>query len=185
MTYDLPLMVLRIEEVGHRRCHTNIRRRLLKVAEEIGEVSEAILGVTCDLNYKNKTREDILEEAIDILIVLIDIVLTRIPGSTIEPSRFVRDATSGLAPTPISFDQFDEVVFSIMREVSDAARAFKRHDDLSFYGSVMNCVGRVFTLVYSPDFGNENAVFDIFVEKMGKWQRFLDRMDEGKSNEAA
>lgn len=55
-------------------------RRVIKVNEESGEVSEAFLSITSDSNGKNKTWEDVREEAVDTAIVALDIALTKFPG---------------------------------------------------------------------------------------------------------
>lgn len=71
----------RIEEIGVDRSRDNISRRLVKVCEELGELSEAILNVTCAINYKNKTVSDIMEEAVDCVIVMVDCFMTTLPES--------------------------------------------------------------------------------------------------------
>lgn len=61
------------------RHHKTMDRRLLKLGEELGETSEAYLNVTSAMNAKNKTWDDVREEAIDTAIVAIDIALTPLP----------------------------------------------------------------------------------------------------------
>ena len=58
----------------------NIDRRSLKLSEEVGEVSQAVLAVTSDTNLKQKTWTDVLEELADVIIVATDIALTQFPG---------------------------------------------------------------------------------------------------------
>lgn len=55
-------------------------RRVTKLGEETGEVSEAFLSVTSESNGKNKTWIDVREEAVDSAIVALDIALTKFPG---------------------------------------------------------------------------------------------------------
>ncbi len=57
-----------------------LSRRVIKIGEESGEVSEAFLSVTSDSNGKNKTFTDVREEAVDTAIVGLDIALTKFPG---------------------------------------------------------------------------------------------------------
>lgn len=57
-----------------------LSRRVIKIGEESGEVSEAFLSVTSDSNGKNKTFIDVREEAVDTAIVGLDIALTKFPG---------------------------------------------------------------------------------------------------------
>lgn len=55
-------------------------RRVTKLSEETGECSQAFLSVTSEENSKNKSWEDVREEAVDAVIVGLDIALTRFPG---------------------------------------------------------------------------------------------------------
>ncbi|WP_199870796.1 MazG-like family protein [Clostridium senegalense] len=45
--------------------------RALKLSEEVGEVSEAVLSYSnaCGCGYKKKSREDVIEECLDVIIV--------------------------------------------------------------------------------------------------------------------
>ncbi len=56
-----------------------ISRRIIKLQEEIGEVSEAYLYSTTENNTKGKTWDDVREEAIDTVIIGLDIALTCFP----------------------------------------------------------------------------------------------------------
>lgn len=53
-----------------------IEQRTLKLAEEIGELSQAILSQTnaCGCGYKNKSKQDITEECLDVIIVASSII---------------------------------------------------------------------------------------------------------------
>lgn len=70
-------IIERIQEINPRRSMPNMGRRIQKLFEEGGELSEAHLEVTSEENYKEKTIDDILEEAVDAMIVAIDIGLTK------------------------------------------------------------------------------------------------------------
>lgn len=56
-------------------------RRALKLSEESGEVSEAVLGVTGkeEENYKNKSYDDVREELVDSIIVAVDFLYSTFP----------------------------------------------------------------------------------------------------------
>jgi len=54
------------------RIFDTLPRRLLKLSEEKGEVSEAFLSVSSASNYKDKTWDDVREELVDVMIVAID-----------------------------------------------------------------------------------------------------------------
>lgn len=68
-----------IAEVHKAKKSHDYIRRISKLGEEFGELCEAHLGVTSSHNYKNKTWDDVREEAIDASIVAIDIALTASP----------------------------------------------------------------------------------------------------------
>lgn len=57
----------------------NLDRKMIKLSEEVGELAEAYLGITSDWNFKNKTEDDFKEEAVDVLLVIFDILLTQTP----------------------------------------------------------------------------------------------------------
>jgi NTP pyrophosphatase (non-canonical NTP hydrolase) len=58
---------------------TRLDRRILKLNEEAGELSQAYLHVSSKKNTKHKTWHDVREEAIDVAIVALDVALTRMP----------------------------------------------------------------------------------------------------------
>ena len=68
-----------IQEANPGRSVKNISRRLHKLAEELGEVSEAYLYVTTEDPKKDKTWPDFREEAVDVAIVALDLALTKLP----------------------------------------------------------------------------------------------------------
>lgn len=50
--------------------------RALKLSEEVGEVSEAILSYSnaCGCGYKNKDKKDVIEECLDVIIVATSLI---------------------------------------------------------------------------------------------------------------
>ncbi len=50
--------------------------RTLKLSEEVGEASQAVLSHSnaCGCGYKNKSKEDIVEECLDVIIVASSII---------------------------------------------------------------------------------------------------------------
>ena len=71
-----------IQAVGaDTRSPETIERRQLKATEEVGELAEAILSATSASGAKGKTWMDIVQEAVDVAIMGIDIALTKPPGS--------------------------------------------------------------------------------------------------------
>ncbi len=57
----------------------NILRRAAKSGEEVGELLEAVLSVTSVSGAKNKRWMDVVEEACDIVIMGLDVALTKPP----------------------------------------------------------------------------------------------------------
>lgn len=79
--------IQKIEAANSNRSESNLERRILKIGEELGELSEAYLSITSTLNDRNKTWDDVREEAIDIMIIAADVALTVLetdPGVKIE-----------------------------------------------------------------------------------------------------
>ncbi len=62
-----------------RRSLPNLHRRITKAGEELGELNEAYLYVTSISNSKNKTWEDVREEAVDVILMGVDLALTPLP----------------------------------------------------------------------------------------------------------
>lgn len=76
-------IIAKIREANPNRDIKNIIKRALKLSEESGEVAEAVLSISSSTNGKNKTWDDVLEEAVDTAIVALDIALTQFPGQTL------------------------------------------------------------------------------------------------------
>lgn len=74
------IMTMIYEANKGRRNLQNLHRRITKTGEELGELGEAFLYVTSIENSKNKTWEDVREEAVDIILMGVDIALTPLPG---------------------------------------------------------------------------------------------------------
>lgn len=74
-------IISEIERIGTpTRQASNLERRGLKAVEEVGELAEALLGASLgEDNYKGKTWEHVLEEAVDVALMGIDIALTAVP----------------------------------------------------------------------------------------------------------
>ncbi len=70
-------LIKEIQKTGDEfRSSDNLHRKMMKTMEEVGELSEALMGVTSKTNYKNKTWEDVLEESVDVVLMGLDIALT-------------------------------------------------------------------------------------------------------------
>ena len=70
-----------IQKIGEpTRSPENVLRRSAKAGEEVGELLEAALSVTSGSNAKRKEWIHIIEEAVDVAVMGIDIALTKPPG---------------------------------------------------------------------------------------------------------
>jgi NTP pyrophosphatase (non-canonical NTP hydrolase) len=65
-----------VAQANPTRSKPGLERRVTKLLEEIGEVSQAFLSVTSATNDKKKTWSHVCEEAADVLIIAVDIALT-------------------------------------------------------------------------------------------------------------
>lgn len=57
-------------------------RRTIKLAEESGEVSKAVFGITSEINPKNLSYNDVREELVDTIIVAVDMLFTTYPDES-------------------------------------------------------------------------------------------------------
>ena len=72
-------IVKAVRAANPTRHNSNLERRMLKLVEEVGEASQALLAVTSVNNGKKKTWDDVREEITDVIVVAIDIALTAMP----------------------------------------------------------------------------------------------------------
>ena len=169
---DRMVEMVRLANPG--RNPTNIRRRLLKVLEELGETSEACLSVSSPHNYKNKTWLDYREESADTLIVLIDIALTDLtnyPGASLISPAITMAADHG----QITLDDLYDAKFAIAGAVFSASHHLSDNDPMGFFGSIMRGIDAAAKMAFSPipeDHDHdeiEDRVFEIFERKIAKW----------------
>ena len=76
-----------IQQINDERTMDTIHRRITKISEELGELSEAYLSASSKNNSKKKELEDIREEAIDVAIVAIDVALTPFMDNEESPEK--------------------------------------------------------------------------------------------------
>lgn len=73
--------LIAVQNASKTRAWATTWRAIMKLFEEVGEMSEAYLGSTSQTgNYKNKTPADVREEAVDTAILALHIALTPLPG---------------------------------------------------------------------------------------------------------
>lgn len=73
------LIIKEIYETRRDRSVNNIDTRIMKLCEEAGEASGALVSIR-ENTYKKLTYEDLLEELVDCWIVATDAMLTPLPG---------------------------------------------------------------------------------------------------------
>ena len=135
-----------VREVNPGRKHSNLNRKLIKVAEEIGEIAEAYLNVTSSFNGKNKTWADVREEIVDVLILAIDISLT--PWPTQDTPHNLRTAVFDLGLS--NYNDFEDA-FMWLSASSTSAYMERRADSPNQFRNSMRSVFReAVNLAYTP-----------------------------------
>ena len=69
----------KVRDANPERKLEQLDRRMVKLGEEYGEACQAYLSVSSETNGKDKTWTDVREELVDVIIVAMDILLTRFP----------------------------------------------------------------------------------------------------------
>ncbi len=80
-----------VVDANRERSFGTLWRRIAKLGEEYGEIWEAYLNVTSAQNGKGKTWEDVREELVDITIVAIDTLATRLPIDEGKTDEEIKD----------------------------------------------------------------------------------------------
>jgi hypothetical protein len=177
-----------VAKIGYRRCEANAKRRLMKMCEEVGELSEAILNVTCVVNYKKKTWADIREEAVDCLIVMLDVALTPIADTKHSPMSLLPQIIDGGRRPDITIEHFPDCVLEISRATCRAADALNNGEDMIFYGTLSHGLAAVASICFAPmDLSEDEAataVFEIVKRKLTKWTNALRDIEEAQNHEA-
>ena len=166
-----------IRDANPTRSITCLRRRLMKLLEELGEGCEAYLSTTGSTNYKQKTWADYREEACDIMIVMIDVALTELPDSKWPPQSFLHiQIDEGKSEAPMSFDTMEDVKFEIARNICSADHFLRQRDgDMGFYGAAGRGVKAAAKLCFAKVPGNDTSnindeVFSTIQRKLEKWK---------------
>lgn len=94
-----------VAQANPTRAQPSLERRVTKLLEEIGEISQAFLSVTSANNDKKKTWSDVREEAADVLIVALDIALTPLDGAAVDQQRLDRYVREKLHRVNLGFHQ--------------------------------------------------------------------------------
>jgi NTP pyrophosphatase (non-canonical NTP hydrolase) len=113
-----------INEANPGRNRATLHRRIMKLGEEYGEVSEAYLNVTSPHNGKGMSWDDVREEFADLLIVAVDVSLTPldVPGA-FTTDQMVENLRREIAQT-IDYDDLDALMLEIMYRLGGLSSAF-------------------------------------------------------------
>lgn len=139
-----------VTQANPERSIANLRRRLHKLLEELGEISEAYLSVTTTTPTKSKTWLDVREEAVDVLIVAIDIAVT--------------DATIHLQPGSLDYDG---IVWQMAYHVGIMGGCLHDETIYRYSANMLACYG--FALVDLIFEGDTDAVLTELQRKLAKW----------------
>jgi hypothetical protein len=182
-------LVTMVRDVNPGRSSNNLYRRLLKILEELGETSEAYLSVSSPHNYKSKTWLDYREEAVDTLIVLIDVALTEL-DSTYPPLSLIPSSVN--IGVDRSFDDPENLMFekfAVAGAVAAAAAHLREKNPLGFYGAINRGIQAASNMCFAmiPDDADRDVIADrvlaLFETKLGKWSRNMkvyQATDDGK-----
>lgn len=182
-------LVTMVRDVNPHRSPANLYRRLLKILEELGETSEAYLSVSSPHNYKAKTWLDYREEAVDSLIVLIDVALTELsnsypPLSLIPSSVNIGVDRSFADPQSLMFEKF-----AVAGAVAAAADHLRNSDAMGFYGAINRGIQAASNMCFAiiPDDDDRDTIAErvrgLFEVKLGKWSKNMkvyQATDDGK-----
>ena len=120
--YDI---IAEIRDANLTRNANTLHRRIMKLGEEFGEVSEAYLNVTSAANGKGMTWDDVREEFADLLIVAVDVALT--PLETDNITQTVDKKVANLQRElefAIEIDDLDALMLEIMDRLGQLAKCY-------------------------------------------------------------
>lgn len=95
-------MMQSVIDANPSRVVDTLGRRVTKLSEELGEVSEAYLGVTSEDNAKKKSWEDVREELVDLFVVTVDCLFTRLPIDEGKTDRQVSNEIAAVSVTKLA-----------------------------------------------------------------------------------
>lgn len=158
-------IITMVQDTNPYRTPNNLSRRLIKVLEELGEAAEAYLGATSSHNYKDKSWDDLREEAVDSLIVLVDVALTdtKFPN----PSYLIAPAITTASQNKNAVD-VTKMLYRIAGSVSSTAMHLSEEDDIGAMGALIKGIesaSRIAFMNTGPD-----VVLELVEQKLNKWK---------------
>ncbi len=167
---DMKTIIEHVFEANPDRTEANLNRRIFKLFEELGELSEAYLASTSSRSYKNKTWNDVREEAADVLIVALDIALTPSEEAGID-GNFKTLLNSILANWPLPTFDYDLVFL----DIASMAAVFGKHGSAQARVEMVLCAFSLTDLVFGAGDvqGRHYEAADLLSEidrKLTKWK---------------
>ena len=160
-----------VAEANPERSQENLPNRILKLIEELGELAQAYLhqGST---NRKKKTWADVQEEAADVLIIAVDIALTRFADEDDQEMEIILSVEHAL---PRINTTFDWLVVSVSRLNGEYARNIT-FDREAARSDVLEAVCHAFalnTLVHKSEDRRDQsaAIAKQVAKKLRKWKQ--------------
>lgn len=165
----IPVIIELVAKANPGRQKDNLNRRIHKLLEEVGEVSEAWLNATSATNHKKKTWKDVEEEAADVLIVAIDIALTPIDldSQSVLQNRITTYVEQWLHHIDVGYDLL------VWRITSTAARFGENYKDQpeSAHPYSADMVRYAFALVNAVFKRDSAKIVDEVSCKLRKWAK--------------
>lgn len=167
-----------IHDANPERCVEDAPRRFVKYYEELGEMSQAFLSITARNNHRNMTWDDFREEAVDTLILAIDLALTPydddlgqvISSRSIIPSMLNASATVSLN----DYAGVEERIMAVGQDISRAFTHFRDENYMSFHGAMARVIQNTADLAFHSLDEKSMAettteVREILDRKLTKW----------------
>lgn len=114
-----------VAEANPTRTFENLGRRIIKLGEEFGEVSEAYLNVTSASNGKGLTWDDVREEFADVAIVALDVALTVFEGERARANDIKADlidlVKAECGPTKVVTEPRETMMLRLMSSIGRLA----------------------------------------------------------------
>ena len=166
----VPVIIELVAKANPGRQKNNLNRRIHKLLEEVGEVSEAWLNATSATNHKKKEWADVEEEAADVLIVAADVALTPIDDDTqaVLQDRITTYVNQWLHHIDIGNVGYDLLVWRIVSTAARFGENYKNQPE-SAHPYSADMVRYAFALVNVVFKGDDAKMIAEVSRKLRKW----------------
>lgn len=184
-TKTIQYIVDAVEKANPQRTVANINRRLIKMLEELGEVSEAYLNSTSTNNLKGKTWNDVKEEAVDTLIVAIDIALTDIYDTNEALATgvdLVQRAKDGILhlTSHVGLDEknYDVIIRNIVKNLGSFMSNYATAQTIAYTDGIYLVKDTFVLVVYVYSGIDESEIITEIDRKLAKWMASRNKVTE-------